>query len=52
MFGHLISACDAQVYATLPNKGGNIRSGKEDEGKREVLDESNVEAGVAVELDV
>jgi hypothetical protein len=52
MFGDLIASSDAQVNATLANKGGDIGGGEEDEGKREVLDQRNVKARVAVELDV
>jgi hypothetical protein len=52
MFSHLVAASYTQVDAAFANKGGNIGSGEEDECKRQVLDEGDVESRVAVELDV
>lgn len=48
----LVAACDTQIDATLANEGGDVGSRQEDESEREVLDERNVKARVAVELDV
>lgn len=48
----LVAACDAQVNAALADEGGDVRGGEEDEGEGQVLDERNVQARVAVELDV
>jgi hypothetical protein len=48
----LVPSCYSKVDATLANECGDISSGEEDERNREVLDERNVEARVAVELDV
>lgn len=48
----LVEACDAEVHAALANKGRDISGGEEDEGNREVLDEGNVEAVFAAELDI
>jgi len=52
MLGYLIATSYAQVYATFANECGDVCCGKEDEGDLVVLDKRNVEAIVAVELDV
>ena len=52
MLFDLVAAGDSEVNATLANEGGDVSGGEEDEREREVLDERNVEARVAVELDV
>ena len=48
----LVAASDAQVDAALADEGGDVSGGQEDEREREVLDQRNVQARVAVELDV
>lgn len=48
----LVAASDAQVDAALADEGGDISGGQEDEREREVLDQRDVQARVAVELDV
>ena len=48
----LVAAGDAQVYATFADEGGDVGCGEEDQGDGEVLDEGDVEAGFAAELDV
>lgn len=52
MFRYLVSSGDSQVYSALTDEGGDVCGGQEDERQGEVFDEGNVEAGVAVELDV
>lgn len=52
MFGDLVATSDSEVYATLSDKGGDIGGGEKDESNGKVLDEGNVEARVAVELNV
>lgn len=52
MLGDLVAAGYAKVYTAFTNEGGDIGGRKKDERKWEVLDERNVEARVAVELDV
>ena len=49
---NLVPSGDTEVASALANKGGNVGSGEEDQGDREVLDEGNVEAVLAAELDV
>lgn len=48
----LVPSGDAQVDSALADKGGDVRGGEEDEGNREVLDESDVETVLAAKLDV
>lgn len=48
----LVPSCDAQVDTTLAHESWNIGRREEDECNWEVLDESNVEAVLAAELDV
>lgn len=52
VLGDLVAAGDSQVDATLTHKGRDVGGGQEDEGNGQVLDQGNVEAAVAVELDV
>lgn len=48
----LVIARDAEVDAALADEGGDVGRGEEDEGDGEVLDEGDVEAALALELDV
>jgi hypothetical protein len=48
----LVPSGDAQVDSAFTDKGGDIGSGEEDKGNWEVLDESDVEAVLATELDI
>lgn len=48
----LIPARYAEVDAALADKGRDVGGGQEDEGNGEVLDEGDVEAVLAAELDV
>lgn len=52
VLGDDIAASDAEIDSALADECGNVGSGEEDEGERKVLDQGNVEAVVAVELDV
>ena len=52
MFRDLVPARDPQVHSPLPHKCRDVRGGQEDQREWEVLDESNVEARLASELDV
>lgn len=52
MLGDLVAACDADVDAAFTDEGGDVGGGEEDEGDGEVLDEGDVEAGFAAELNV
>jgi hypothetical protein len=52
MLSHLIAPCYAQVDSAFSNKRGDIGGREEDKRERQVLDEGDVEARVAVELDV
>lgn len=52
MLLHLVPARDAEVDLALANEGRNIRRGKEQQGDGEVLDKGNVEAVLALELDL
>ena len=49
---NLVVASDTEVDTALTDEGGDIGSGEEDESDGEVLDEGNVEAVLATELDV
>ncbi len=50
MFCDLISAGDTEVDSAFADKGGDISSGKEDEGYGMIFDERDVETGFATEL--
>lgn len=52
MLGNLVAACDSKVDAAFSDEGGDVGGGQEDEREGKVLDKRDVEAGVAVELDV
>lgn len=52
VLGDLVTAGDTDVDAALANEGWDVGGGQEDKGNREVLDEGDVEAGFATELDV
>lgn len=52
VLGDLVAARDADVDAAFTDEGGNVGSGEEDEGDRQVFDQGDVEAGFATELDV
>ena len=48
----LVAAGDSEVNAAFADEGGDVGGRQEDEREGKVLDERNVEARVAVELDV
>lgn len=52
MFGDLVEARDTKVNLALSDECGDISGREEDEGNGEVLDERDVEAVFAAELDV
>lgn len=52
MLGDLVAARDAEVYAALADEGRDVGCGKEDERDGQVLDQCDVEARFAAELDV
>jgi hypothetical protein len=52
MFRNRISSCYAQRDSSFTDEGGDIGSGEENEGDREVLDEGYIETRFAAELDV
>lgn len=52
MLGDLVEASDAEINLTLADECGDVGSREEDEGDGKVLDERNVEAVFAAELDV
>ena len=52
MLGDDIAASDAEIDSALADECGNVGSREEDQGERKVLDQGDVEAVVAVELDV
>ena len=52
MLLNLVEAGDTEVYAALANKCGDVGCWEEDKGDGEVLDERNVEAVLALELNV
>lgn len=52
VLGDDIATSDAEIDSALSDECGNVGSGEEDEGQRKVLDQGNVEAVMAVELDV
>ena len=49
---NLVEAGDTEVHAALANKCGDVGCWEEDKGDGEVLDERNVEAVLALELNV
>lgn len=52
VLGDLVAAGNAEVDAALADEGRNVGGGQEDERDGQVLDQGDVEARVAVELDV
>lgn len=52
MLGDLVTAGDTDVDAALADEGGDVGGGQEDQGDREILDEGDIKAGFATELDV
>lgn len=48
----LVATGDSEVDAAFADEGGDVGRGQEDEREREVLDECDVQARVAVELDI
>lgn len=52
MFSDLIAASDTQINAAFTDEGGDVGGGQEDQRNGQVLDQSDVEAGFAAELDV
>lgn len=52
VLGNLVAAGDTKVYTALTHKGGDIGGGQEDECDGQVLDQRDVETGLAAELDV
>jgi len=52
VLGDDIATSDAEIDSTLADECGNVGSREEDQGEREVLNQSDVEAVVTVELDV
>lgn len=52
MLFDLVAAGDTEVDAAFANECGDVGGGEEDERERQVLDQRDVEARVAVELDV
>lgn len=52
MFRNLIPARDPQIDTSFTDKRRDVRCGKENECDRQVLDQRDVEAGFAPELNV
>lgn len=52
MFGNLVAPCNTEIDAALANEGRNVCGGEEDKCDRQVLDQSEVEAVFAAELDI
>lgn len=52
MLGDLVAAGNTQVYTALAHKGGDVGGGQEDQSDGQVLDQGDVETGLAAELDV
>lgn len=52
MLGDLVAPCDAEIDAAFADEGGDVCGGEEDESDRQVLDQGDVEAVFAAELDV
>jgi hypothetical protein len=43
MFGDLIPPGYTKINSSLSDKGGDVSSGQEDEGEREILDKGDVQ---------
>ena len=52
VLGDLVATRDAQVHAAFADERRDVGCGEEDQGDGQVLDEGDVEAGFAAELDV
>lgn len=52
MLGDLVAAGDTKVDTALTDEGWDVGSGQEDECDGQVLDQRDVETGLAAELDV
>lgn len=52
VLGDLIAASDTEIDAAFTDEGWDVGGGEEDERDGQVLDERDVEAGFATELDV
>lgn len=52
MLGDLVAASDSEIDAAFANEGRNVGGGQEDQRDGQVLDQRDVEAGFATELDV
>lgn len=52
MLSDLVPACNAQIDAALADEGRDVGCGQEDQCDGEVLDQCDVEAGFAAELNV
>lgn len=52
MLGDLVPACDTKINTALADEGRDVGGGQEDERDWQVLDQRDVEAGFAAELDV
>lgn len=52
MLSDLVTTGDTQVDTALADEGRDVSGGQEDQGDGQVLDQRNVEAGFAAELDV
>jgi hypothetical protein len=52
VLGDLVTAGNTNVDATLADEGGDVGGGQENERNGQVLDQGDVETGLATELDV
>lgn len=52
VLGNLVAASDAQIDAAFADEGRDVGGGQEDQRDGQVLDQRDVEAGFAAELDV
>jgi hypothetical protein len=52
VFGDLVTTGDTEVDAAFADEGRDVGGGQEDQRDGQILDERNVEAGFAAELDV
>ena len=52
MLGDLVATGDTKVDTALAHKGRDVGGRQEDQGDRKILDQGDVEAGLAAELDV
>jgi hypothetical protein len=52
VLGDLVAASDAQIDAAVADEGRDVGGGQEDQRDGQVLDQRDVEAGFAAELDV